>query len=494
MPCVIASDGRLDRLLDDVRRGLQRRARIPEDVEVADQRHDEGERACAVGCEAGEGVDHRAVQDRHEAAAADRHAHQTRRRRGGCGRSLQRQREDRREHDRVHQAEQQRRDRGDEAHGQRRDIATGQCDRAAERRRRHVIGRDDDEAQDRCARTDQRQQRRRLGIAQQHAAAEAADHREQHEQRRDIAGDLRRHVEDVALFEEEDHARNHADLGADVQEDGNRAEVRPARAQRRQRRFDVGRKRGRMCVDRALGEEDEAGEDREDHRDHQIDVGDEAEAVRLQRRRQHRILGEQVAAQQIGCAKCAADIGAERVERLAEVEAEVRALRIAHRRDQRVGRDLQQGDARRGDEQPEQHGDEAVRPCGRPGDETAGDDAQQAEDDRIGVAAARQIPGRRNRHDAISDEEGELVELRFEVAERVDDLHALHERVDQVRHERPDEEQRRHIDERKRDARLASARHAAACGRGRWCHHRSSHVLSPICIATTGCLAPRLFV
>ncbi len=70
----------------------------------------------------------------------------------------------------------------------------------------------------------------------------------------------------------------------------------------------------------------------------------------------------------------------------------------------------------------------------------------------LGVAEARQIPGRRDRHDAVGDKEGELVELCFKVVEMVDDHHALDERVDQIGDEGPDEKQDRHIDDGENEA------------------------------------------
>jgi len=45
-----------------------------------------------------------------------------------------------------------------------------------------------------------------------------------------------------------------------------------------------------------------------------------------------------------------------------------------------------------------------------------------------------------------------VVELRFDIAEMIDDHHALDERIDQIGDEGPDEEQHRHIDDGENEA------------------------------------------
>ena len=94
-------------------------------------------------------------------------------------------------------------------------------------------------------------------------------------------------------------------------------------------------------------------------------------------------------------AKDRRDEGAEAVERLAEGQAEVAVLRVAKRRDQRVGGDLQDGDPAGQHEQADQDQREDRRGWPRQMISAADDHGDQRGDDRGHGPGARQQRRRR---------------------------------------------------------------------------------------------------
>lgn len=127
-------------------------------------------------------------------------------------------------------------------------------------------------------------------------------------------------------------------------------------------------------------------------------------------------------------------------------------FRLAHRSDQRVGRDLQEGNARRHDEQGDQENGVDVDVGGRDGHEATGHDGAEADHDGVGVAELGQEGRRRQGHDAVGNKEGEAGQVGLDGRQGEDGLHGLQKRVEQVGNQRPDEEETRYIDHGERKA------------------------------------------
>ncbi len=315
-----------------------------------------------------------------------------------------------------------------------------------------ALGRDHGQAEDAGQGREHGEHGRRLDVAQQEAAAEAADHRRQHEVRHQLTGGAGVDTQDLRLFKERDQVRDDGDFGADIDEDADRAQDRPLRTEGAERRHGVGDGLRRMCCHRVTNQEDQQGKDGQDGGDTEIDVDDIVQTVSLQRVGDDGARIVKRALEEEGRTELAAQEGAQAVESLRQVQTEVRTLGVAHRRDQRVGGDLQERDARGGDEQADQDGRVGVQEQGRIGDQAAGDDADQADDDRLGVADARQNPGGWDRHDAVGDEEGQLGQVRFEIVEGIDLANGADQRIDQIGYEGPDEKEARDVDDGQKKA------------------------------------------
>jgi hypothetical protein len=91
--------------------------------------------------------------------------------------------------------------------------------------------RHDHQAQGDGAHGDEGQQGVVLDRLQQGRAAEAADHGEHHVEGGQLAGLFRRDVEDAGLLQEQQQVQRDRHLGADIEEDADRAQIGPLRGQ-----------------------------------------------------------------------------------------------------------------------------------------------------------------------------------------------------------------------------------------------------------------------
>ncbi len=253
-------------------------------------------------------------------------------------------------------------------------------------------------------------------------------------------------VADLRLRHEVDEQVGHADLGDQVDEDGRDAEHQVAMPpQRMAGAFLAGGAPGRLAQRRQL----EAGDDYGQHHQHRgHDQVGQLHRLRVGQAfglAQHgvalggaggRAAEDQVAAEQ------RRQGGADRVERLHQVEPRRGGVRVTDDRDVGIGRDLQQGDAA-GDHEQRAEGD-AV------GDQARGrDHAQraerhdaQADHQRALVADAFDQLGRRQRGEEVGDEPHRLDQRGLGVAQLEHAAQVRQQRVVDDGDEAPHEEQR----------------------------------------------------
>ncbi len=130
-----------------------------------------------------------------------------------------------------------------------------------------------------------------------------------------------------------------------------------------------------------------------------------------------------------------------RLEGLAQRQPEVTPLRPAQRRRERIGRDLQHGDAASQHEQAQQHQAVDRDFGGEQHQQAAGDHhAQRDEHGRHGLAPRQQHRGGKAHH-PVGDKEGRRAQLGFQVGEAEDALHGRDQWINQGSDEPPGEEQ-----------------------------------------------------
>ncbi|MNY05929.1 hypothetical protein D3C86_1386640 [compost metagenome] len=135
------------------------------------------------------------------------------------------------------------------------------------------------------------------------------------------------------------------------------------------------------------------------------------------------------------------DRGPQRVEGLGEDQAEVRTLLGPQFGHQRIGGDLQQGDARGDDEQGHQDARIEVEEGGDRHDQTTQHHGQQGGDDAPAVAQTRHRRCGRQRSHAIGDEPGKGGQKGLGIAEVEHPPHRRDQRIDQRGGEAPGEKQ-----------------------------------------------------
>ena len=364
-------------------------------------------------------IGHQCLQQRHDRAADDGHAQQARAPAGQRAQTFQRQREDGREHHRVHQA-------GGQQQPHRRRAA--QRDRRADQ---HHIGR-----------RHQRQHPAGWDVTHDRAAGKAAHHRRAPVQRQVLARLHMVQAGDRGIGHQVDQEAADADLRAHIGKDRHRAQHQMAV------RHQAAALAGRQVAGAGLlgGALDLAGVGQAEHRHHQRQH-EQRRGQRLVRalhavtalRRRGGLIGR---AQDQHRAQQGAQCRAQRVEGLRQVQPARGRLRPAQQRHIGIGRHLQQRDARGQHEQRAQEQRIGVQALGRTEHQAAHRGDAQPGDDAALVAQALQQPARRHRDQEIGREEAELDQHRLHIAQREHRLQVRDEDVVQRGDQTPHEEQR----------------------------------------------------